>query len=73
MIRLKEIEGNIHVMLTPEFSAHVSGDTLFELVNRIFKKPSFKYMKNEIVLILPTEGHWLPLAIELLHELKKMQ
>ena len=30
-------------------------------------------MKNEIVLILPTEGHWLPLAIELLHELKKMQ
>ena len=71
--QVKEIEGNIHVMLTPEFSAQVSGDTLFELVNRIFKKPSFKYMKNEIVLILPTEGHWLPLAIELLHELKKMQ
>lgn len=71
--QVKEIEGNIHVMLTPEFSAHVSGDTLFELVNRLFKKPSFKYMKNEIVLILPTQGHWLPLAIELLHELKKMQ
>ena len=69
---VKEVGNQIQVMLTQEFSAHVAGDELFELVNRLFKKASFKYMKNEIVIMLPTEGHWLSLAIELLNELKKM-
>lgn len=68
----KEIDGQIQLMLTQEFSAHVQGDKLFELVNRLFQKATFKYMKNEIVIMLPTTGHWLPLAIELLNELRKM-
>lgn len=70
--QVKEVDGKIQVMLTQEFSSHIEGDKLFELVNRLFDKPMFKYMKNEIVLILPTEGQWLSLAIELLNELKKM-
>lgn len=69
---VKEVGDKIQLMLTQQFSSHVEGDKLFELVNRLFKKASFKYMKNEIVIMLPTEGHWLPLAIELLNELKKM-
>lgn len=70
--QVKEIGDNMQIMLTPEFSSHVAGDQLFELVNRLFKKPQFKYMKNEIVILIPTQGQWLPLAIELLNELKKM-
>lgn len=69
---IKEIGDKIQVMLTQEFSSHVQGDQLFELVNRLFKKATFKYMKNEIVIVLPTEDQWLPRAIELLNELKKM-
>ena len=68
---MKEAGDYIQVMLTQEFSAHIAGDELFELVNRLFKKPQLKYMKNEIVIMIPTSGHWLPLAIELLNELKK--
>lgn len=68
---VKEAGDYIQVMLTQEFSAHIAGDELFELVNRLFKKPQLKYMKNEIVIMIPTSGHWLPLAIELLNELKK--
>ena len=69
---VKESDNKVHIMLTPEFSNEIPGDKLFELVNRLFKKPLFKYMKNEIVIIFEMEGQWLPLAIELLNELKKM-
>ncbi len=71
--QVREVGDKIQLMLTQEFSAQVAGDKLFELVNHLFTKPTFKYMKNEIVLILPTVGNWLPLTIELLNELKKMQ
>ncbi len=69
--QVKEAADHVEIMLTQEFSSHIEGDQLFELVNRLFKKPQLKYIKNEIVIIIPTEGHWLPLAIELLNELKK--
>ncbi|WP_028042136.1 transcription-repair coupling factor [Candidatus Stoquefichus massiliensis] len=70
---VKEIGNVVQIMLTQEFTEHIQGDVLFELVNRLFDKPQLKYMKNEIVILIPTQGHWLPLAIELLNELKKMQ
>lgn len=69
--QVKEAPDHIQLMLTADFSSYIQGDLLFELVNRLFKKPILKYMKNEIVLMIPTQGHWLPLAIELLNELKK--
>ena len=69
--QVKEAGNYIQIMLTPECSSHIQGDQLFELVNRLFKQPQLKYMKNEIVIMIPTEGQWLPLAIELLYELKK--
>ncbi len=69
---IEETGDKIQVMLTQEFSAHVAGDQLFELVNRLFKKPSFKYMKNEIVLILSIKGKWLEGMVELLNELKRI-
>lgn len=69
---VKEDGNYVQVMLTQEFSAHVEGDKLFELVNRLFTNPQLKYMKNEIVIMIPTVGHWLDMAIELLNELKKM-
>ena len=69
---VKDTGENIQIMLTSEFSAHIQGDVLFELVLRIFTKPQLKYMKNEIVIMFPTVGHWLPHALELLSELKKM-
>lgn len=70
---VKEVGDVVQIMLTQEFTTHIQGDILFELVNRLFDKPQLKYMKNEIVILIPTHGHWLPLAIELLNELKKMQ
>lgn len=70
--KVKEDGQYVQMMLTQEFSAHIPGDQIFELVNRLFGKPQLKYMKNEIVILIPTVGHWLPLAIELLHELKQM-
>ena len=69
---VEEVGNKIQMMLTQEFSSHIAGDQLFELVNRLFKKPSFKYMKNEIVLILPTNEKWLEAIVELLNELKKV-
>ena len=69
---VKEIEGKTQLTLSQEFSSHVEGDRLFELVNRLFKKATFKFMMNKIVIIIPAEGSWLPLAIELINELKKM-
>lgn len=69
---VKDTGENIQIMLTSEFSAHIQGDVLFELVHRLFTKPQLKYMKNEIVIMFPTVGHWLPHALELLSELKKM-
>lgn len=69
---VKEVDNKIQIMLTQEFSSHIAGNQLFEMVNRLFKKPQLKFMMNEIVILLPTDGHWLPLAIELLNELKKM-
>lgn len=69
---VKDVGEFVQIMLTPEFSAHIQGDQLFELVNRLFTKPQLKYMKNEIVIMIPTKGQWLPLAIEFLNELKKI-
>ncbi len=59
-------------MPTQEFSAHVAGNQLFELINRLFKKLSFKYMKNKIVLILSVKGMWLELMVKLLNELRRI-
>ena len=56
--QVKEAADHVEIMLTQEFSSHIEGDQLFELVNRLFKKPQLKYIKNEIVIIIPTEGHW---------------
>lgn len=69
---VKDVKGDVQLMLTQEFSSHIAGDQLFELVNRLFKKPQLKYMKNEIVIQISTQGQWLPQTIELLNELKKM-
>lgn len=69
---VKEVGGNIQLMLTQEFSSHVAGDQLFELVNRLYDKPQLKYLKNEIVIMIQTTGQWLLHTIELLNELKKM-
>lgn len=69
--QVKEQPDHFQIMLTQDFSSVIQGDLLFELVNRLFKKPILKYMKNEIVLMIPTTGHWLELSIELLFELKK--
>lgn len=59
-------------MPTQEFSAHVAGNQLFELINRLFKKLSFKYMKNKIVLILSVKGMWLESMVKLLNELRRI-
>lgn len=67
---VKDVNGHIQIMLTQEFSDRIAGDWLFELVNRLFEKPQLKYMKNEIVIFISTQGQWLPRAIELLNELK---
>lgn len=69
---VKDAGGHVQIMLTQEFSAHIAGDQLFELVNRLFDKPQLKYIKNEIVILIQTIGQWLPHTIELLNELKKM-
>ena len=69
---VKDAGGYVQIMLTQEFSAHIAGDQLFELVNRLFDKPQLKYIKNEIVIMIQTIGQWLPHTIELLNELKKM-
>lgn len=66
---VKEDGQYVQLMLTEQASSHIPGDQLFELVNRLFTKPQLKYMKNEIVILIPTQGHWLPHAIELLNEL----
>lgn len=68
---VKDIGTHIQLMLTQEFSSHLEGDKLFELVNRLFKKPQLKYMRNSIVILIPTDQTWLPYTIELLNELKK--
>ena len=69
--QVKEGPQDFQIMLTPDFTNSIQGDLLFELVNRLFKKPIIKYIKNEIVLMIPTNPGWLVLAIELLYELKK--
>ena len=69
---VKEDGQYVHLMLTEQASSHIPGDQLFELVNRLFTKPQLKYMKNEIVILIPTQGHWLPHAIELLNELNTL-
>lgn len=69
---VKETGNDVQLMLTQEFSSHVAGDQLFELVNRLYDKPQLKYIKNEIVIVISTTGKWLPHTIELLNELKKM-
>jgi len=68
----QEIMGNVHLCLTPESSARIAGDKLFELVARLFGKPQLKYVKNCIVIIIPTQGHWLVPAIELIFEVEKL-
>lgn len=59
-------------MPTQEFSARVAGNQLFELINRLFKKLSFKYMKSKIVLILSVKGMWLESMVKLLNELRRI-
>lgn len=67
---MKEESDHVEIMLTADFSSRLAGDWLFELMMRLFKKPQIKYIKNEIVIIIPTTQNWLSLAIELLNELK---
>ncbi len=68
--QVKEESDHVEIMLTADFSSRLAGDWLFELMMRLFKKPQIKYIKNEIVIIIPTTQNWLSLAIELLNELK---
>lgn len=67
---VKDTGTHIQLMLTQEYSSHIEGDKLFELVNRLFKKPQLKYMRNCIVILIPTDQTWLPYTLELLNELK---
>ena len=65
-------EGNaIKITLTSHFSSRLRGDWLFELVNRLFTKPKFKYVNNSIIIYIPTINQWLAGAVELLSELNK--
>ncbi|MEE0966487.1 MAG: hypothetical protein U0L85_05480, partial [Bacilli bacterium] len=58
----------IKIVLTSSFSAKLEGDKLFELVNRLFTKPKFKFVNNSIVILIPTSSPWLTGAVELLSE-----
>ena len=58
----------IKIALTPTFSSTLQGDKLFELVNRLFTKPKFKFVNNSIVILIPTSKPWLTGAVELLSE-----
>lgn len=69
---VKESGDYIQFMLTQDFSNHIQGDILFELVYRLFKKPQLKYVAGKIVIYIPTNIDWLSLAIELLNQLKIM-
>lgn len=65
-------EGNtIKITLTSHFSSRLRGDWLFDLVNRLFTKPKFKYVNNCIIIYIPTINNWLAGAVELLSELNK--
>ncbi len=65
----KEEGQYLQIVLTPDFSSTIKGDELFETVNRLFEKPKFQYVRNSIILLLPTTANWLIPTVELLSEL----
>ena len=69
---VKETGDHIQLILTEDFSNHIQGDVLFEMIYRLFKKPQLKYMAGKIMIQIPTLQEWLPYAIELLNNLKEM-
>lgn len=62
----------VSLKLTAPFSSNIKGDELFELITRLFKKPQIRYTNGQIIILIPTIGGWLPLTIELINELNKM-
>ncbi len=69
---VKDINGNIHIMFTQDFSSHVQGDKLFELVNQYFEKPQLRYIKNEIVIIISTKKKWLDQTVDFLFAVRDL-
>lgn len=70
--QVQEIENKVRYTFTEDFSNHIAGDQLFELVNRLFEKPRFQFVRNRIVIVIEMKDQWLSRAIELLNELKNM-
>lgn len=57
------------IQFTKDFSDHVQGEKLFELANRLFKKPQLKYMQNRIAVVIENEPHYIAYATEFLNTL----
>lgn len=56
---LCEVKGQMEITFTKEYSYSVKGDQLFELVNRLFTRPTFRQLEGKIVIILPKSNQWL--------------
>lgn len=56
---LCEVKGQMEITFTKEYSYSVKGDQLFELVNRLFTRPTFRQLEGKIVIILPKSDQWL--------------
>ena len=65
---VKDTGDGLEVVLSNDFSNKIKGDQLFELVNRLFPKAKFKYVKGCIALLLPTLSDWLIRVVELFSE-----
>jgi transcription-repair coupling factor (superfamily II helicase) len=68
MESVKEEKGYIQMILTPQFSSTLSGDQLFERVNQLFQKAKFQYVRNSIILLIPSQPNFLNNAVQLLSE-----
>lgn len=67
--KLIEIKDKIEITFTKEYTKQVKGDQLFELVYRLFTKPSFKQENGKIIIILPKGDQWLERINELINTL----
>ena len=68
---VQEVGDQLQLTFTQDFTIHVEGDKLFELINRLFNRPEIKYSHSTLVLCVKTEGDWLPMMLEFLNEVKK--
>ena len=66
---LEEKKGNIEITFSSDYSKNVKGDQLFEIVNRLFTRPSFRQIDNKIAIILPKGDQWLNRLNELISTL----